>query len=282
MWKHELCIGLLGRTGMTNAEQLALIKKVGFDGYFPVWNEELDLEALKAEGDRLGLRLQSVHAPFGKVDSLWYPNEHTETVMNRLLACFRAAAQVGAPIVVIHPFITFQRNEATTEGIANYRVLVDAARELGIKLAIENVEGEAYLDALMEAFKDEPHVGFCWDTGHEMCYNRHRDLLASFGDRLLCTHLNDNLGIKAADGTITFHDDLHMLPFDGIADWKYIAQRLDRSGYKGELTFELKWDTALNGSTYPIYNHRDLEDYLTQAYIRACRVAALRASNGLA
>lgn len=281
MWKHELCIGLLGRTGLSDEQQLALIKKVGFDGYFPCWNEALDLAGLKAEGDRLGLRLQSVHAPFGKVDSLWYPDEHTQTVMDRLLACFRDAAKVGAPIVVIHPFITFQRNEATAEGIANYRVLVDAAGELGIKLAIENVEGEAYLDALMEAFKDERHVGFCWDTGHEMCYNRHRDLLASYGDRLFCTHLNDNLGIKDRGGSITFHDDLHLLPFDGIADWENIAHRLDRCGYDGELTLELKWDTALNGSTYPIYAHRDIEDYLTQAYIRACRVAALRA-DGLA
>lgn len=280
MYKHELCIGLLGRTGLTEAQQLALIKKVGFDGYFPVWSEECDLAAIKAEGDRLGLKLQSVHAPFSKVNSLWYPNEHTETVMDRLKNCFRASAAVGAPIVVIHPFITFTRNEATAEGIANYRILVDEAKKLGLKLAIENVEGEAYLDALMEAFRDEAHVGFCWDTGHEMCYNRHRDLLASYGDRLFCTHLNDNLGIKDRGGVITFHDDLHMLPFDGVADWQGIADRLDRSGYRGELTFELKWDTTLNGSDYRIYDHRDVEDYLTQAYIRACRVAALR--HGLA
>lgn len=275
MWKNELCIGLLGRTGLTEEQQLDLIKAVGFDGYFPCWYEGLDLKALVAYGDSLGLRLQSVHAPFGKVDSLWYPNEHTETVMNRLLACFRDSAAAGAPIVVIHPFITFTRNEATEEGIKNYRVLVDAARELGIKLAIENVEGEAYLDALMEAFKDEPHVGFCWDTGHEMCYNRHRDLLASYGNRLFCTHLNDNLGIKSRDGAITFHDDLHMLPFDGIADWQGIADRLNRCGYDGPLTFELKRDTTLNGRNLLIYGSVGVEAYLTQAYIRACRVAAL-------
>lgn len=275
MWKTELCFGLLGRTGISDMEQLELIRKVGFDGYFPCWNEELDLKALCAHGESLGLRLQSVHAPFSKVDSLWYPNEHTQTVMNRLLACFRDSAEVGAPIVVIHPFITFTRNEATPEGIANYRILVDETRKLGIKLAIENVEGEAYLDALMEAFKDESHVGFCWDTGHEMCYNRHRDLLADYGDRLFCTHINDNLGIKDPGGSITFHDDLHMLPFDGIANWQEIAHRLNRSGYTGALTFELKWDTKLNGCDLPIYAPRSLEDYLTQAYIRACRVAAL-------
>lgn len=275
MWKSELCIGILGRTGMEDADQLALIKKVGFDGYFPLWTEEMDLEALCGRGAELGLMLQSVHAPFSKVDSLWYPSEHTQTVMERLVKCFRHSAQVEAPVVVMHPFITFTRNEATSAGIDNYGILIEEAKKLGIRIAIENVEGEAYLDALMDAFRGEKHVGFCWDTGHEMCYNRHRDLLADYGDRLFCTHFNDNIGIKSRNGDLTFHDDLHLLPFDGIANWQRIADRLVACGYEGPLTFELKLDTKLNGSDHLIYHPTSVEDYLTQAYIRACRVAAL-------
>ena len=275
MLNAELCIGLLGRTGMADADQLQLIKKVGFDGFFPLWTEDADLKALCACGNDLGLKLQSVHAPFGKVDSLWYPNEHTDVVMNRLLSCFRASAEVEAPFVVIHPFITFTRNEATSAGIDNFGILVREAKSLGLRLAIENVEGEAYLDGLLEAFKGENHVGFCWDTGHEMCYNRHRDLLADYGDRLFGTHINDNLGIKDPGGVITFHDDLHLLPFDGIANWQKIADRLVESGFDGPLTFELKMDTKLNGCDQLIYHPESVEDYLTQAYIRACRVAAL-------
>lgn len=275
MWNTKLCIGLLGRTGLSDEEQLALIKKVGFDGYFPLWNEEMDLNALCQKGTEMGLMLQSVHAPFGKVDSLWYPNEHTQTVMQRLLACFRASAEVEAPVVVIHPFITFTRNEATAAGIDNYGILVEEAGKLGIRVAIENVEGEAYLDALMDAFHREKHVGFCWDSGHEMCYNRHRDLLADYGDRLFCTHINDNLGIKDPAGSCTFRDDLHLLPFDGIGNWQKNADRLVACGYSGPLTFELKLDTKLNGCDHLIYHPTSVEDYLTQAYIRACRVAAL-------
>jgi sugar phosphate isomerase/epimerase len=275
MWKTELCIGLLGRAGMSDTEQLDLIQAVGFDGFFPVWTEDRDLKELTTHGAQLGLKLQSVHAPFGKVDSLWYPNEFTQMVMDRTLACFRASAEVEAPFVVIHPFITFQRNEATQAGIDHYGILVEDAKKLGVRIAIENVEGEAYLDALMRAFQGQQHVGFCWDTGHEMCYNRHRDLLASYGDRLFGTHLNDNLGIKDPAGNITFHDDLHLLPFDGIADWQGITARLKRSGYTGPLTFELKRDTTLNGRTLPIYGQIGVEEYFTQAYIRACRVAAL-------
>lgn len=275
MWKKELCIGMLGGTDLTDEEMLGLIKKVGFDAYFANWADGRDLVAVRDCGDSLGLRLQSVHAPFNRMDSLWYPDERTEPTVQRLLKSFCDSAEVGAPIVVIHPFITFTRNQATQAGIDHYGVLIEEAGKLGIKLAIENVEGESYLDALMEAYKDQSHVGFCWDTGHEMCYNRHRDLLADYGDRLLCTHLNDNLGIKSPEGLLTFHDDLHLLPFDGIADWQGIADRLVKWGFDGPLTFELKLTTTLNGCKLPIYGDIDVERYLTYAYMRACRVAAL-------
>ena len=48
-------------------------------------------------------------------------------------------------------------------------------------------------------------------------------MLALYGEKLICTHLNDNLGIKDFEGKTTWHDDLHLLPFDGIADWNKIA-----------------------------------------------------------
>ena len=179
--------------------------------------------------------------------------------------------------MVSHVYIGFTPSKGPTkEGIEGFRCVVEEAKRLGVKVAFENTEGEEYLFAVMDAFKDYDNVGFCWDTGHQMCYNVNTDMIELYGDRLICTHLNDNLGIKASDGNITFHDDLHMLPFDGIADWQGIADRLDRSDYKGELTFELKKDTALNGCQLPIYGQIGVEEYLTQAYIRACRVASLR------
>ena len=55
-------------------------------------------------------------------------------------------------------------------------------------------------------------------------------MMALYGDRLLCTHINDNLGIRNYEGRITFIDDLHLLPFDGVADWKWITERLNRHG----------------------------------------------------
>lgn len=60
--------------------------------------------------------------------------------------------------------------------------------------------------------------------------------MALYGDKLIGTHLNDNLGIKDFTGKITWLDDLHLLPFDGIADWDSIVQRLCRYQFEGPLS----------------------------------------------
>ena len=47
-----------------------------------------------------------------------------------------------------------------------------------------------------------------------------KDMLELYGDRLIATHINDNLGVSNSDGKIFRTDDLHLLPFDGIAYMK--------------------------------------------------------------
>lgn len=153
---------------------------------------------------------------------------------------------------------------------------VHEAENLGVKVAFENTEGEEYLAAVMERFKDSPAVGFCWDTGHEMCYNHSKDMLSLYGDKLIATHINDNLGIRDFDGNITWIDDLHLLPFDGIADWQGIADRLNKCGYDGILTFELNRCSKPDRHENDFYRDMSVEKYLTLAFMRACRVTALR------
>ena len=274
MWNVKLAINANPRLPMSVDDQIRLFHKIGFDGVFLLWSPNTDLKYYQALTQELGMQIQSVHAVFGRIHKLWQPFADTQEVLQEQLQCLRDSAAIGAPIVVCHAFIGFKDHTPTQFGIENFRVMVDEAKKLGIKIAFENTEGEEYLFALMEAFRDEPHEGFCWDTGHEMCYNHSQDLIAKYGDRLLCTHLNDNLGIRDFDGEITPRDDLHLLPFDGIADWDDIAARLRRCGYNDYLTFELKLPTTLSQCDMQIYGKLSVEEYFTQAYMRACRVAA--------
>ena len=180
---------------------------------------------------------------------------------------FQKCARCGKRPAVV--FITrMENNQTFNEGIC-----LPCAKELGIKIAFENTEGDEYLAALMEHFENNGSVGFCWDSGHEMCYNRSVDLLAKFGDRLIMTHLNDNLGIGSFDGEITWKDDLHLLPFDGVADWDHNISRLQKSRYMPILNFELKVSSKPDRHENDIYMQMSPEQYFTEAYKRACKIA---------
>lgn len=276
MWKTKLCLGTGAGFGYSIKEQIRIFKEAGFERYFVNWDRSTDVKGIKAYGDSLGMIFQSIHAPFVKVASMWEPTEKTELAIDEHLCCLRDCAANGVPIMVVHAFIGFDKHEPTRFGIDNFRIVVEEAEKLGVKVAFENVEGEEYLAAVMEAFKDYECVGFCWDTGHEMCYNHSKDMMALYGDRILCTHINDNLGIRDYNGKIIDQDDLHLLPFDGIADWHDIVHRLNKYNFNDILTFELSKASKWKRHDNDMYTQMRFEDYVAAAYNRACRVATLK------
>lgn len=277
MYKQKLCLGLLGGLSVTPAEQIKMIKAAGFDAVFTDWSAPGCLDGLAKEIKDEGLIFQSIHAPFGRSADFWHEDgEKANTAVNELIACLDDCKRLGVPIMVAHTFIGFTEHDPNPLGVERFAKVVKAAEERGVRIAFENTEGEEYLDMLMEAFKDSPAVGFCWDTGHEMCYNHHRDMLASYGDRLIATHINDNLGISRFDGETYWTDDLHLLPFDGIADWDGVAARLDKCGFDGIMTFELTVKSKPDRFENDKYAAISTEQYLAEAYARACRLAAKR------
>ena len=276
MWKKKLCLGLSQACGIPFEEQLELLKNTGFDGFFVVWGPNVDMESLTKRAKELDMVFQSVHAPWDMAAELWHADdEKAQKGIKTLCGCVEHCVSCGAPILVVHPFVGFDRHDVTEVGLKRYAQVVDYARQRGIRIAFENVEGIEFLDALMAHFAGDITVGFCWDTGHEMCYNHSQDLLARYGDRLLCTHLNDNLGIKDCNGKITWLDDLHLLPFDGVADWENIADRLHRWGFKDALTFELNLKSKPGRHENDGYTQMPYEQYLAEAYKRACRIATM-------
>ena len=63
MWNNKLCLCVHG--GETPVEeQIALFKKVSFDGFFVLWQEGMSLRKIRDFSDSLGMYFQSVHAPF--------------------------------------------------------------------------------------------------------------------------------------------------------------------------------------------------------------------------
>ncbi|MBO7169674.1 MAG: sugar phosphate isomerase/epimerase [Clostridia bacterium] len=272
--RSVLCMGLSPTLSLTCEKQIRALAAVGFDGFFTAFDEKTAV--YRALADELGMLYQSIHAPIDYVAAMWQGGEMAEKGVRALTACAEACAQNGIPTMVAHTYMGFEKNGGPTAiGIENYRRVVERAADLGVKVALENTEGEEYLAALMRALADYDNLGFCLDTGHEFCYNKGQDMLALYGDRLLATHINDNLGVSSPDGGISPKDDLHLLPFDGRVDMLSAAQRLVKCGYKGPLTFEIKRNRIEGRRENDGYFAMSPEAFLNEAHGRALRFCAL-------
>ncbi len=278
MYGTKLCLNIIGGVSLSGEEQIKAIHNAGFEGFFSGWSKSVF--NYRKLADELGMIYQSIHAPFVRAHKMWRGGEEADVVTNELIKCLEDCAAVQVPILVVHPYCGVDEVPNITEcGIENYRKVVNRATELGVKIAIENIEHSEYLDALMDTFKDNETVGFCWDTGHEMCYTLGRDHLAKYGDRLIATHINDNLGKSRENTPLTWHDDLHLLPFDGITDWQSVCDRLNKCGYNGILTFELNKYSRPNRFDNEKYAKMSYHEYIAECYARACRLAYMK--NGM-
>lgn len=278
MYNQKLCLGILEGFDMTYAEQVRLMNKVGFEAFFiDDCNRHSPVGELVSLSKELGMEIPSYHAPFNKSDDLWNPDEIGEIGKRELLGCVELCARFEIPVMVTHAFIGYDDDFVSVEaGIERYGEVARRASGLGVRLALENTEGDEYLAILFDALRSEKSIGFCWDTGHELCYNYGKDMAALYGDKLICTHLNDNLGIRDFGGKRTWHDDLHLLPFDGITDWDSVAKRLAKAKYSAPLSFELSIRSKPERHENDAYAAMSPEAYFTAAYNRACRVAALK------
>lgn len=276
MWKQKLGISISNNyNSVSVTEIIKLLKNIGFDAVSPEWEDKADLKAIAETAAECGMVLQSLHAPFGGSADMWSSDKNvSEPALKEVLRSLDDCRKYNIPILVVHTWIGFDNiPEPTCEGFENYGRLVEKAEEYGIKIAFENTEGDEHLFALMEHFRNNPFVGFCWDSGHEMCYNHSVDLLKKYGTGLIMTHINDNLGISRFDGKTHWTDDLHLLPFDGVADWDYNIRRLKTYGVPEYLNFELNIHSKPGRHENDIYEAMSYEQYFTEAYKRACIIA---------
>ncbi len=277
MYKQKLCLALNSGYGISYEEQIKLFKSAGFEGTaIDLSDRSADAFKIASTAREENMLISYLHAPFNKSDDMWMEGEIGDIALAELLDRLEICSRLEIPAMVAHTFIGFDSDNIPTKiGIERYGALAVRAQELGVKLALENTEGEEYLAALMKNLSYIPSISFCWDTGHELCYNYGKDLIDLYGDKLAVTHINDNLGIRDFDGKITYIDDLHLLPFDGITDWGSVAKRLVKCGFEGPLSFELTIRSKPERHENDKYASMPFESFVAEAYIRACKVANL-------
>ena len=242
-------------------QTLNLIKEIGFNCFFTSLFHENEVEELKNKADKLGLKLTYIHAPFKGVNTLWEEGADYEFIYNNLITTIDSASKNAVPTIVMHVSSTWRPPKISQIGLNRFDALVNYAVKKGVNIAFENLRLKEYLDVVMSRYKSLKNVGFCYDFGHESCFDGCKNLyLPEYGERLIATHIHDNHGRTVIDDTIK--DDKHYLPLDGDIDYKTIFTTLKTIGYKGPLTLEV------TTNTHPNYKKLRAKEFLTLALSR--------------
>ncbi|MBR6795909.1 MAG: sugar phosphate isomerase/epimerase [Clostridia bacterium] len=255
MTERPLSVCLNYSKTLSYKEKARLIAEAGFDSVFLFRyrnkpDGDLKAQAEAARAEELGI--ETVHADFKEINSIWAEGEQGEELTAFFEKCIRETAELKISVMVIHLSSGNFPPAFNELGLGRYRKLCNLAEELGVCLAFENLRKTSYLDFILEKISS-PNAKFCFDCGHENLYNGGAGVLEQHADRLACLHLHDNFGDK----------DRHLLPFDGSIDWERIAKRLSASNFKCPITLEVHSDDYVD------------DDFIRKAYERGTRIRAL-------
>lgn len=245
-------------------EQIPLIKKTGFDGFFTMYTGSEPLGSWARLLKDHQLDFEAVHGPFQFANRMWEAGKAGDGYLDFMKSILYDCRQAQVHRFILHTTVGNHAPQVNKEGLARFQDLCDYAKSLDIHICFENIEPLPHLRAVMDSVQD-PFHGFCWDIGHNLCYTPDTDMLKLYGDRLMCLHIHDNRGVTQP-GNIDYRDDLHLLPFDGILDWDWYASQLNLCHYQGPVTLEV------SDQNRPGYLAMSAEEYFAAAYERGCRI----------
>lgn len=246
-------------------ENLELIKKAGFDSTFFYWDDDVDIEKYIEKANSLGLEVESLHAPFSQVNSVWLEGDEGDVYVEKIRRAIKTAAKFEIPVVVLHTSSGNDVPKTSPIGLLRHKKLIIEAERRGVKLAFENTRIIRHLSLLLEYFKSE-NVGFCYDVGHEKCYTPGYRFMPLFADRTFVTHIHDNYGLGESK-EISYNDDLHRIPFDCSVDFNRVCKDIKENGYKGSLMLEVN-----NREPYRYYKDLTPEQFYAKAYAAAVKL----------
>lgn len=241
--------GCLHRIG-DDYKVLKLIKDCGFECYDATlfWKGETEhigvgpdyeenAKKLRAYADSIGLTCEQAHSYF----TSGLDEEAFKRRYDYIPKEFHIASILGAKSIVVHPI-----NEYSFEQNLEYiKRFIPFAHKYNILMAIENVWGVEndkicpvttsrpdefvrFLDTL-----NDDHVVACLDIGHaemNQLGTSSIEMIKALGKRLYCLHIHDN----------NKWCDAHEIPYTHDIPFNAILEELKKSGYKGNITFEVE------------------------------------------
>lgn len=248
-------------------QMLELAHKIGFEAITTSTIEVGAVSALKKKADALGMAFPYLHAPFGGINYMWMEGETYRAIYDGIIETIDSAAACDVSSVVLHVSSGWQAPFVNDLGFSRYDTLVEYASNKGVTLAFENLRLLGNLACLIDRYENKQNVRFCYDCGHEHCYTKTVSWIDIFTNKIVATHIHDNLGRTFEDKTS--NGDTHWLPFDGNFDYHAMMGKLDKYGYTGPLMLEVFYRARAE------YTKLSAEEFLTTAYDRIKRISEL-------
>ena len=217
-------------------ERFTAMKAAGFEGIEPLG--AMNREEVVAAFKDTGLGAASVCCHIHWVKPLSAPDEPTRRLgFEGLVLSLQDAHAYGAGSVLLVPGVA--RNGVTYQqcwdrSIAEIRRAIPIARDLGVRIAIENVGNDFitnprqavdYLDAINSEW-----VGWHFDIGNAGRYGPAEAWIAALGKRILRIHVKDYTSQPAPAGARAAERPRLL---DGETNWPAVMRALDAAGYAG-------------------------------------------------
>ncbi|MCX6651703.1 MAG: sugar phosphate isomerase/epimerase [Methanomassiliicoccales archaeon] len=160
----------------------------------------------------------SVHAPLSDVNIGSINPRLRQAALEEVLECMEIAHRMGADPVTIHPgFLSpltrLDRETAVELTTSSLKVIDTKAKELGLRVALENMPdmpmAMAKTPEELVHFLEGTDLGVCFDIGHANTNGNIPDFLR-IKDRFINMHVHDNPGdmdrhMVIGEGNIDFH-----------------------------------------------------------------------------
>ena len=197
-------------------DKLRMIRDAGFDfvcfGYGRFSSGDVSPEMCA----KYGLEFDNIHLSGDKTNFIWGKDEIGDEICERYCKEIRECSEAGIHKGIVH--VTWGKSvipdDPSDIGFARYTKIGETAAKYGFTVAVENSIFPEHFYSVLDRFTG-PEFGHCFDCGHWNAFLHDYKIIEKYSDRLVATHIHDNDGER----------DLHMLPFDGSADWDDIAAK---------------------------------------------------------
>jgi len=221
----------------TVMEKFQAVKAAGFEGIEPMshMSENEVLDAFAATGLKPASCCCNTHwnKPLSDPDPAV-----RQAGLDGLIQALRDAKAYGASSVLLVPAVVNKNvapDDAWKRSQEQIRKAIPAARDLGVKIAIENVWNQFILTPLEAArYVDEfqsPWVGWHFDVGNSVTYGFPEQWIRILGKRILKLHIKEYSRAKRDKQGPSAGFQVAYLAGDD--DWPAVMAALDEVGYTG-------------------------------------------------